>query len=58
MTEEQIAQLAAGGKPQRALTFRAPAGGIVLERKATQGMRFMPGEMLRQILDKLIGGEQ
>jgi RND family efflux transporter MFP subunit len=51
VTEEQIAQLAAGGKPQRALTFRAPAGGIVLERKATQGMRFMPGEMLYQIAD-------
>jgi len=51
VTAEQIAQLAAGGKPQRALTFRAPAGGIVLERKATQGMRFMPGEMLYQIAD-------
>jgi len=51
VTEEQIARLAAGGQPQRALTFRAPAGGIVLERKATQGMRFMPGEMLYQIVD-------
>jgi Cu(I)/Ag(I) efflux system membrane fusion protein len=51
VTDEQIAQLAAGGKPQRALTFRAPAGGVVLERKAVQGMRFMPGEMLYQIAD-------
>ncbi len=51
VTEEQIAQLAAGGKPVRALTFRAPASGHVIERKATQGMRFMPGEMLYQIAD-------
>lgn len=31
--------------------FRAPATGIVLEKKAVQGMRFMPGEMLYQIAD-------
>jgi Cu(I)/Ag(I) efflux system membrane fusion protein len=49
--EEQIAQLAAGGKPQRALTFRAPASGYVIERKATHGMRFMPGEALYQLAD-------
>jgi len=51
VTEEQIAQLAAGGAPQRALTFRAPASGHVIERKATQGMRFMPGEALYQLAD-------
>jgi Cu(I)/Ag(I) efflux system membrane fusion protein len=51
VADEQIAQLAAGGSPQRTVVFRAPAGGIVLERKATQGMRFMPGEMLYQIAD-------
>ncbi|MGE5336659.1 MAG: efflux RND transporter periplasmic adaptor subunit [Gemmatimonadota bacterium] len=51
VTDEDIARLAAGGEPRRVLTFRAPAGGIVLERKATQGMRFMPGEMLYQIAD-------
>jgi Cu(I)/Ag(I) efflux system membrane fusion protein len=33
------------------VTFRAPASGIVLEKKAVQGMRFMPGEMLYQIAD-------
>ncbi|MCU0764638.1 MAG: efflux RND transporter periplasmic adaptor subunit [Burkholderiaceae bacterium] len=51
VTDEQIAQLAAGGQPQRALTFRAPASGYVIERKATQGMRFMPGEALYQLAD-------
>jgi Cu(I)/Ag(I) efflux system membrane fusion protein len=33
------------------ITFTAPASGIVLEKKAVQGMRFMPGEMLYQIAD-------
>ncbi len=33
------------------ITFRAPVNGIVLEKKAVQGMRFMPGEMLYQIAD-------
>lgn len=33
------------------VTFHAPATGIVLEKKAIQGMRFMPGEMLYQIAD-------
>ena len=51
VTDEQVAQLAAGGKPQRLLGFRAPASGHVIERKATQGMRFMPGEMLYQLAD-------
>ncbi len=51
VTEEEIAQLAAGGEPRRALTFRAPVAGFVLEKKAVQGMRFMPGEMLYQLAD-------
>jgi len=33
------------------VTFYAPVSGIVLEKKAIQGMRFMPGEMLYQIAD-------
>lgn len=31
--------------------FRAPVSGIVLEKNAVQGMRFMPGEALYQIAD-------
>lgn len=49
--DEETAQLAAGAEPRRALVFRAPAAGIVLEKKALQGMRFMPGEALFQIAD-------
>lgn len=33
------------------VTFRAPVGGIVLDKKAVQGMRFSAGEPLYQIAD-------
>ncbi|BBI99826.1 cation efflux system protein [Ferrigenium kumadai] len=33
------------------VTFHAPVSGIVLEKNAVQGMRFMPGEMLYRIAD-------
>lgn len=33
------------------VTFRAPVSGVVLEKKAVQGMRFIPGEVLYQIAD-------
>ncbi|NMG00483.1 efflux RND transporter periplasmic adaptor subunit [Aromatoleum toluolicum] len=33
------------------LTFTSPANGIVLEKKAVAGMRFMPGEALYRIAD-------
>ena len=46
-----IDALLAGREPQRTLTLRAPATGIVLERKAVPGMRFMPGEVLFELAD-------
>ena len=51
ISEEQVKALAAGGEAKRTLTFLSPAGGVVLEKKAVAGMRFMPGEMLYQIAD-------
>jgi RND family efflux transporter MFP subunit len=48
---QELARLAGGGEPRRVLTFRAPVAGVVLERRATLGMRFMPGEVLYQIAD-------
>ncbi|MBI5899851.1 MAG: efflux RND transporter periplasmic adaptor subunit [Rhodocyclales bacterium] len=51
ISEEQIKALAGGGEARRTLSFRAPAGGVVMEKKAVAGMRFMPGEMLYQIAD-------
>ena len=50
IADDQIRQLA-NGEAKRSLTFFAPVSGIVLEKKAVQGMRFMPGEMLYQIAD-------
>lgn len=35
----------------RTLTFHSPVAGVVTEKKAVQGMRFMPGEVLYQIAD-------
>jgi Cu(I)/Ag(I) efflux system membrane fusion protein len=51
ISDEQIAQLRQSGEARRTLTLRAPASGIVMEKKAVQGMRFMPGEVLYQIAD-------
>ena len=50
IADEQIRQIA-NGKEKRNLTYYSPVSGIVLEKKAVQGMRFMPGEMLYQIAD-------
>jgi Cu(I)/Ag(I) efflux system membrane fusion protein len=50
ISAEQIRSLARSGA-RRTLTFRSPATGIVTEKKALQGMRFMPGEMLYQVAD-------
>ena len=48
---EQIKALAQSGNAKRTLTFRAPVSGIVTEKKAVQGMRFMAGEMLLTLAD-------
>lgn len=49
--DEQIKLLASTGEARRTLTLRSPVAGIVMEKKAVQGMRFMPGEMLYQVAD-------
>jgi Cu(I)/Ag(I) efflux system membrane fusion protein len=51
ISDEQLRALAQSGETRRTLTFRAPVAGIVMEKKAVQGMRFMPGESLYQIAD-------
>ncbi|HZV54238.1 MAG TPA: efflux RND transporter periplasmic adaptor subunit [Rhodocyclaceae bacterium] len=50
ISEEQIKRLASGGEA-RTLTFRSPVAGVVTEKKALQGARFMPGETLYQVAD-------
>ena len=51
VSDEQIEALEKSGEAKRTVTFRSPATGIVMEKKAVSGMRFMPGEMLYQVAD-------
>ena len=54
ISEQQVKDLASSGATKRSVTFHAfhtPVNGIVLEKKALEGMRFMPGEVLYQIAD-------
>ena len=51
ISEEQVKALAKSGETRRTLTFRSPVAGIVTEKKAVQGMRFMAGEALYQVAD-------
>jgi len=51
ISEEQVKALVASGDTKRTMTFRSPVSGIVTEKKAVQGMRFMPGEVLYQVSD-------
>jgi RND family efflux transporter MFP subunit len=51
ISDEQIKALSRAGETKRTLTFRSPVSGIVTEKKALQGMRFMPGEALYQVTD-------
>ncbi len=48
---EQVSALVGSGQAARTITFRSPVSGVVTEKKALQGMRFMPGEMLYQLTD-------
>ena len=51
VTEEQIRQLEETGQPQRAVTFYAEHGGIVMERKAYEHMRVEKNTDLYMIAD-------
>jgi RND family efflux transporter MFP subunit len=51
LSPSQVAALKQSGQVQRTVSFPSPVSGIVSEKKALQGMRFMPGEMLYQVTD-------
>ena len=51
LSAAQLDALVKTGHVQRNVAFRSPVSGIVTEKKALQGMRFMPGEMLYQVTD-------
>lgn len=50
-TPEELARLRAGGDPSATQLFRSPVSGVVVEKMAVQGARFMPGEALFRIAD-------
>jgi len=51
LSAEQMAALVKTGEVRRTVAFASPVGGTVTEKKAVQGMRFMPGEALYQVTD-------
>src|SRR6266478_4764630 len=51
ISDDQIKLLQRSGKITRTLTLRAPASGVVMEKTAIEGMRFMAGDPLYRIAD-------
>ena len=51
VSEAQIQRLQRDGKSIRTSTVYSPSSGVVIEKSAVQGMRFMPGETLFKITD-------
>jgi Cu(I)/Ag(I) efflux system membrane fusion protein len=51
ISDTQLQRLQREGKATRTLTLYSPANGVVLEKTAVAGMRFMPGEPLFKIAD-------
>jgi Cu(I)/Ag(I) efflux system membrane fusion protein len=49
ISEEELQRLQKEGSARRTLTLRSPVSGVVLEKPALKGMRFMPGEALFKI---------
>jgi RND family efflux transporter MFP subunit len=51
LTPQQIAEIERTGKVQKAITFHAPASGVITVRKAFPGMRVMPDVELYTLAD-------
>jgi Cu(I)/Ag(I) efflux system membrane fusion protein len=51
IAEEDVAALLRTGKTTRTMPLRSPADGVVMEKKAIEGMRTAPGELLFRIVD-------
>ncbi|MFA6903258.1 MAG: efflux RND transporter periplasmic adaptor subunit [Gallionellaceae bacterium] len=48
---EDLRKLRETGEVKRTIAYRSPVTGIVMEKTAQKGMRFMPGEMMYKIAD-------
>lgn len=51
ISEQELQRLQKEGVARQTLVLRSPVSGVVIEKPALQGMRFMPGEMLYRIAD-------
>ena len=51
LAPDQLAALIQTGQPQRNVAFLSPVTGVVTDKKALLGMRFMPGDALYQVTD-------
>lgn len=49
ISEEELERLQREGAARQTLTLRSPVSGVVLEKPALKGMRFMPGEVFYKI---------
>jgi len=51
ISDEDLRRLRDSGEVKRTIAYRSPVTGIVTEKIAQKGMRFMPGEVLYKIAD-------
>ena len=51
ISDTELETLRTEGKGRRTITYRSPAAGVVMQKPSVQGMRFMPGELLYEIVD-------
>lgn len=51
ISPEELQRLEREGTMRRTVVLRSPVSGVVVEKPALKGMRFMPGEALYQISD-------
>ena len=51
ISDQELQRLEREGTMRRTVTLRSPVSGVVVEKPALKGMRFMPGEALYQISD-------
>jgi RND family efflux transporter MFP subunit len=51
ISDQELQRLEREGAMRRTVTLRSPVSGVVVEKPALKGMRFMPGEALYQISD-------
>jgi len=51
VADEDIQGILKSGRPARTVPLRAPIDGVVMEKKAIEGMRAAPGDVLFRIVD-------